>query len=321
METSDIDRFRYIEDIDWEHMNKNRFFVLSLANLATLRTLLYPLTVIKTNLQVQKSNQLYHGTFDAFSKIISQEGVRGLYRGFMVNSVQVVSGLAYIVTYEKMRHICSNFNQDTVLKGIISGGTSSVVSQTINTPFDVVSQHIMLLNKQKPNQHKNANVKPLIIDTAGLSRFQIDLAVVRQLYKTDGFTGFYRGYLASLMTYIPSSICFWIIYPTYSGFLCNLIPKDKSKKPIDLLAGSLTGASVAIITNAFDVIRVNIQVRRMRFFKALTSLWQQDGLHLFYKGLSARLPQSAISSACIAFGYETVKRYSIREEYKDKVRW
>ena len=118
-----------------------------------------------------------------------------------------------------------------------------------------------------------------------------------------------------------SSICFWTFYPFYSGLFCNLLPKETSRKPIDLAAGSLSGATVAVITNALDVIRVNIQVQRIPFFKAIRTLWVQDGVHLFYKGLSARLPQSMISSACVAFGYETVKRYSIREEYKDKVRW
>lgn len=109
--------------------------------------------------------------------------------------MQVVSGLAYIITYEKTRDVCSTFNiQDNVLKGLIAGGTSSMVSQTINTPFDVVSQHLMLLNKQKPFSRNKMNLssKPLLIDTRSLSRFQINLAVIKQLYKTDGFIGFYR---------------------------------------------------------------------------------------------------------------------------------
>lgn len=131
-----------------------------------------------------------------------------------------------------------------------------------------------------------------------------------------------RGYFASLIQFIPSSVCFWVFYPTYSQLLCKFIPKEKtSMKPIDLAAGSLSGATVAIVTNPLDVLRVNIQVQRIPFFKALKTLWLQDGIHLFYKGLSARLPQSMISSAFVAFGYETSKRYSLKTEYKEKVRW
>ena len=38
--------------IEWEMMDKSRFFGLSLMNTISLRVLLYPLTVIKTRLQV-----------------------------------------------------------------------------------------------------------------------------------------------------------------------------------------------------------------------------------------------------------------------------
>jgi hypothetical protein len=38
--------------IEWEMMNKKRFFILSAINSLGLRCVLYPLTVIKTRLQV-----------------------------------------------------------------------------------------------------------------------------------------------------------------------------------------------------------------------------------------------------------------------------
>ena len=39
--------------IEWEMMDKNRFFCLSAINSLALRVVLYPLTVIKTRLQVR----------------------------------------------------------------------------------------------------------------------------------------------------------------------------------------------------------------------------------------------------------------------------
>lgn len=56
-------------------MDKSRFLSLSVLNSVALRTVLYPLTVIKTRLQVQKGkNPVYTGTLDAFVKIIRNEG-------------------------------------------------------------------------------------------------------------------------------------------------------------------------------------------------------------------------------------------------------
>lgn len=40
--------------IEWEMMDKNRFFTFSVVNSVALRTVLYPLTVIKTRLQVSR---------------------------------------------------------------------------------------------------------------------------------------------------------------------------------------------------------------------------------------------------------------------------
>jgi solute carrier family 25 protein 44 len=50
-------------------------------------------------------------------------------------------------------------------------------------------------------------------------------------------------------------------------------------------------------------------------------LWLEEGLWMFSKGLSARLVQSVCFSFSIILGYETIKRFSVRQEYKDLVRW
>lgn len=49
--------------IEWEMMDKSRFFGLSLAQSISLRVLLYPLTVIKTRLQLQRADRdrVYRG--------------------------------------------------------------------------------------------------------------------------------------------------------------------------------------------------------------------------------------------------------------------
>ena len=237
MEPSDQDRLMTIE---WEMLDKSRFFFFSVANSIVLRSVLYPLTVIKTRLQVQKSNEVYRGTFDAFAKIVQQDGVTGLYRGFMVNSMQMVSGIGYLFTYEKARHLISNYTsiKDNKLKGLIAGGASSMVSQTIITPFDIVSQHIMVLtgkNRDQLSQRRRTGFnqdkqtfnnqsstcrkigKPLIFSEQDIRRYGLSLAIIRELYSKDGFKGFYRGYFASLGTYVPSSAIWWMFYPLYSG--------------------------------------------------------------------------------------------------------
>ena len=44
-----------LHPIEWEMMDKNRFFGFSVANSVALRIVLYPLVVVKTRLQVSRA--------------------------------------------------------------------------------------------------------------------------------------------------------------------------------------------------------------------------------------------------------------------------
>lgn len=112
----------------------------------SVRCALFPLTVIKTQLQVQFKNDVYKGMFDCGHKIYQKEGFKGLYRGFWISSFQIVSGVFYISTYEGVRHLLTQRGCGQSTKAIIAGGTASLVGQTIIVPFDVISQHIMVRN-------------------------------------------------------------------------------------------------------------------------------------------------------------------------------
>merc|ERR1719367_155078 len=91
--------------IEWDMLDKKKFFPLSMMSSFTVRCFLYPLTLIRTRLQVQHQNAMYKGTFDAYKQITKTEGFRGLYRGFWISCFQVVSGVCYVSTYEGVRHM------------------------------------------------------------------------------------------------------------------------------------------------------------------------------------------------------------------------
>lgn len=180
-----------------------------------IRVTVYPATLIRTRLQVQKGKSLYSGTFDAFFKILRAEGIRGLYRGFMVNTFTIVSGQAYITTYELVRKYVSQYSEANTVKSVVAGGSASLVAQSITVPIDVVSQQLMM---QGQGEHltrfrlgsNSENRKPARF-------FRQTRNIVSQIFAVDGFRGFYRGYVASLLTYIPNSAVWWPFYHFYAG--------------------------------------------------------------------------------------------------------
>lgn len=213
----------FIKTIEWDMMNKAKFFPLSMLSSFTVRCCLYPLTVIKTQLQVQHRNDVYKGMLDAGSKIYRAEGVPGLYRGFWVSSVQIVSGVFYISTYEGVRHVLNNLGAGHRTKALVGGGCASLVGQTIIVPFDVISQHAMVLGMNVAANGKTV-VNPLGIKfDESRGRLSVSYDIAKEIMRRDGFKGFYRGYSASLMAYVPNSAMWWAFYHMYQGLLFGMV--------------------------------------------------------------------------------------------------
>ena len=204
---------RNIQIIEWEDLDKRKFYSFGVFMTMSIRATVYPATLIRTLLQVQRGTSLYTGTFDAFFKILRAEGVRGLYRGFMVNTLTLISGQAYITTYELVRKYVSQYSDDNTVKSLVAGGSASLVAQSITVPIDVVSQQLMM-----QGQGEHLTRFRLNADSKNSKQmFGQTRTIMSQIFAADGFRGFYRGYVASLLTYIPNSAVWWPFYHFYAG--------------------------------------------------------------------------------------------------------
>ena len=215
--------------VEFHMMDKRKYFPLAAASGFMIRTILYPFTLIKTRLQIQKRRSaVYSGTFDAFRHIVKSEGPLGLYRGFWVSNLMVGSQMAYVTTYESVRrHLADNTPvTNSKQRSFIAGGCASLVSQTIVVPIDIVSQHLQMLglrhtatsSSQAGSGRTSKPFSSLQLPPAALnSRLGAARAVVLAVKRRDGFRGFYQGYLASILTYAPGSAMWWFFYDCYCG--------------------------------------------------------------------------------------------------------
>lgn len=253
-----MDSAPFIRTIEWDMMDKRKFFPLSMLSSFSVRCCLYPLTVIKTQLQVQFRNDIYKGMIDCGCKIFQNEGVSGLYRGFWISSFQLVSGVFYISTYESVRHMLTQNGAGPRVKALIGGGCASLVGQTIIVPIDVISQHLMVLGM---GSQTKGEINPLGIKyNPKMSRLKLSLDISREIIKRDGFRGFYRGYTASLLAYVPNSAMWWAFYHLYQDELYRVMPPWVSQLFIQCVAGSFGGFTTTIITNPLDIVRARLQV-------------------------------------------------------------
>ncbi|KAF9806646.1 hypothetical protein SFRURICE_011712 [Spodoptera frugiperda] len=245
-----------ITTIEWSMMDKTKFFPLYTLSSFTVRCALYPLTLIKTQIQVQRKKEAYSGVADAISKIYKNEGVPGLYRGFWLSSI--ISGIFYITTYEGVRYELGKYDVSPKVKSFIGGGCASIVGQTIIVPFDVLSQHLMVLGLVKGRGNaRNPQMNPLGLDLEKrMSKAALAKEVAVRVYQLHGPLGYYRGYTASLAAYVPNSALWWALYTAYQDELLKIAPSWVSTLLIQCAAGTLGGFTTTFLTNPVTQLRL-----------------------------------------------------------------
>lgn len=327
----DSEVWEEIRVVELDMMSKWKYYKLLCVSSVTIRSTLYPIGLIKTRLQIQMGKEVYKGMWDAMSKIPKTEGMLGLYRGFWCNSLQAIPSMMYIITYDHVRLYLKDHTSltNSSVRALIAGGTASVVGQTVSLPIDIMTQHMMLLGRRKqpsnPNIRAEIKLKSLqelhIPEEVKLKRFGVPKEIARQIWKHNGFRGFYQGYFASLLLFGPNSAIWWLSYDLYSAKLTKVLPDSTPRLPILFVSAPLAGATAACLTNFLDVVRARVQVKRKPFIQTFTQLWKEEGYRMFCKGLSARLVQSITFSFFVIMGYEPIKRLCLLDQYKNNVRW
>lgn len=232
----------HIKHIEWKDMDKKKFYFFGPTLFLGIRAVLYPANLVKIRLQLQRKHALYNGSTDAFFKVVRTEGFRGLYKGFGFSCFGLLAGQFYITTYELVRARTSHYS--TAIRGFLAGGLASLVGQTITVPVDIVSQKLMIQG-QGDNKFKLKSTR----------------ALVSEIVLKEGPAGLYKGYLASLFTYAPSSAIWWSSYGLYTAILGSFVPTGTLHMLVLAPSGVLAGVTAAILTNPLDIIRTRLQVR------------------------------------------------------------
>ncbi|EDV25724.1 uncharacterized protein TRIADDRAFT_23904 [Trichoplax adhaerens] len=305
-----------IESLGWDDLDKFKYYTIGPSIYFGIRFTLYPANLIKTRLQVQRGTGIYTGTFDAFKKILRYEGLRGLYKGFLVNSVSLGIGQIYITAYEIVRQKLQSNYVSEATRGFVAGGAASVIAQSFGVPIDIVSQKLMVQGQQAPENTRLIVHSPSeILQQQHHHALKSAKTIANEIWKAYGIRGFYRGYLISILTFGPSSAIWWGSYAAYNNLLSKFIPPNTPHLVAQATAGATAGITSAVLINPVDVIRTRMQVLDTKSIIATTkTLIQEEGLAGFTKGMSARVISMAPSSIIIIISYETIKNLSAKKK-------
>ncbi|XP_044004112.1 calcium-binding mitochondrial carrier protein Aralar1 isoform X3 [Aphidius gifuensis] len=273
-------------------------FVLGSIGGAVGATVVYPIDLVKTRMQNQRTGSfigelMYKNSFDCCKKVLRHEGFSGLYRGLVPQLMGVAPEKAIKLTVNDfVRDKFMDKNGNLPLTGEILSGACAGGSQVIFTnPLEIVKIRLQVAGEIAGGQKVRA------------------WTVVKEL----GLFGLYKGARACLLRDVPFSA---IYFPMYAHTKSKLADEGGYNTPLSLLmAGAIAGVPAAALVTPADVIKTRLQVvarEGQTTYNGLTDcarkIWKEEGVRAFWKGATARVFRSSPQFGVTLFTYELLQR-------------
>eukprot|EP01112_Ceratiomyxa_fruticulosa_P011075 TRINITY_DN297_c0_g1_i1.p1 TRINITY_DN297_c0_g1~~TRINITY_DN297_c0_g1_i1.p1 ORF type:complete len:306 (+),score=44.53 TRINITY_DN297_c0_g1_i1:51-968(+) len=271
---------------------------------------MHPIDTIRARMQVQRgSTGLYKGTIHALISIIQQEGWTTLYKGYpIVVSATIPAHALYFVGYELSKKYLGKLNQNGKVPDAVihfsSGFIADLFGSIVWTPMDVIKQRLQVQN----------------INSQTTKKYSGSFNALKTIIKEEGVTGLYRGIVPALATYGPLVGIYFASYEQIKKSFTNTFKyKDIHELPfyLHLVSGGLAGSFAAAVTCPLDVVKTRIQVQSRgteRYYKntlhAFSTIFREEGLRAFTKGMSARILWIAPGNAITIAAYEHCKKFA-----------
>lgn len=306
-------------DIDWEMLDKSKFFFLGAALFSGVSAALYPTVVLKTRLQVCHPPPT---CLSAVASILRHEGPRGFYRGFATSLTGTIPARAlYMAALEVTKSAVGAFAiklgvsdpAAAAAANAAAGLSAAVAAQVVWTPIDVVSQRLMVRD----------------------SKYNGGIDAVRKIIRSDGVRGLYRGFGMSILTYAPSNAVWWASYSVsqrliwsgigyyYCRFGNSKTNGENSFKPsyctvaaVQGASAAMAGGAAAVVTMPLDTVKTRMQVieKGMGIGKTVRVLLKEGGWAACYRGLGPRWVSMSLSATTMITTYEFLKRLSAKNQ-------
>lgn len=259
----------------------------------------HPLDTVKVRLQTMPDvkpgqSPVYTGTLDCTKKIISNEGVKGLYKGMFAPLIGVTPmyavcflgfGVGKSLQTPKLPDGQFTYGQ-TFMAGLMAG----VFTTGIMAPGERVK---CLLQIQA---------------SGGEKKYSGFMDCVKKLYAEGGIRSIYKGTIATLLRDVPASGVYFMTYEMLKKAVAD--PNNPgSLSPIrTVFAGGMAGIFNWMVALPIDVGKSRFQTAPEGRYKNLASVYkeliQKDGVRAFYKGATPVILRAFPANAACFLGYE-----------------
>uniref|UniRef100_A0A8C7LDI1 Solute carrier family 25 member 12 n=1 Tax=Oncorhynchus kisutch TaxID=8019 RepID=A0A8C7LDI1_ONCKI len=268
-----------------------RFSLGSIAG-ATGATAVYPIDLVKTRMQNQRSTGsfvgelMYKNSFDCAKKVLRYEGFFGFYRGLLPQLIGVAPEKAIKLTVS-----CGS--NPPFLMSPMSLSPQAGGSQVVFTnPLEIVKIRLQVAGEITTGPRISA------------------LSVIRDL----GLFGLYKGAKACFLRDIPFSAIF---FPVYAHTKAQFADEQGRLGALQLLAaGAIGGIPAASLVTPADVIKTRLQVAARAGQTTYTGvtdcfrkIMHEEGFRALWKGAGARMCRSSPQFGVTLVTYELLQRW------------
>lgn len=249
----------------------------------------HPFDTVKVRMQMLQS-----GLFSTLRNMIREEGLRSLFKGIGSPMCSVpFQHASYFGAYElgKALQGLKHDSKLTLQQNLIAGGFSGIPACLIITPVELVKCKLQM-------------------DGVGTRANSISAwKLARNIFKSEGIAGLYKGNLITLMREIPAGASFFASYELFKDWWEGIYGHSAFNP---FIVGGFAGLICTIFSYPQDVVKTKLQCDNSCMYRVYLShpilrdggIWdctkavfRTDGMMGFWRGFTAGALRSVVTEA------------------------
>ena len=223
-------------------------------------------------------------------ELFKNEGVKGLWRGNLVNCMKVAptTAVKFFVT-ENLKRFARDYYSKKNMKlpfavnfGI--GAMGAICSTMVSHPIDVIRTRMS-------------------IETTKVRKYDTFFGTASTIIKEEGISGLYKGLGFSILSVTPFQACNHACY----DFVAPYVPESRLKK---LYQGCLSSSLAFSICYPLDVVKRKLLAKKAEnAVDAITTIYKKDGIKGFYAGFGVGFVKVVPMMSVQFFTFEQYKKF------------
>nr|XP_016849106.1 PREDICTED: mitochondrial glutamate carrier 2 isoform X2 [Anolis carolinensis] len=278
-------------------------------------TCVFPIDLAKTRLQNQQGQAVYTGMRDCLVKTIRSEGFFGVYRGAAVNLTLVTPEKAIkLAANDFFRQLLSQDGKElSLVREMLAGCGAGTCQVVVTSPMEMLKIQLQDAGRLAAHQQKALGQdrlsavaashsppglhhrQPYVSESATAYQRPSATAIARDLLRTQGLAGLYKGLGATLLRDVPFSV---IYFPLFANI--NKLGQENLEEKASFLhsfvSGCVAGSVAAVAVTPLDVLKTRIQTLKKGLgedtyngiIDCARKVWIHEGPIAFMKGATCR---------------------------------